>query len=1597
MDLLSLPLEVRAKIAELDLELSEGDITQKGYEKKKAKLLSPYLNCATTELKNQNNITQENNTSRDQYNQKKANCYKRNRRDDRYRSNIHTEAVNNALKQKKQGKRVPVLPLPVKRKSIYTSMNVSFQDSSDDDTSRSGTSNNMSTVDSATSITSKNYNINDTVESTASSNGSNCGKKSTEHANFSLRKSSKLQSANPSPQPTRRILQQSTPPVPSPRSSKQENNSHETTKHITPLTQKIADIMPQILPGGRPFLQHPPDVAIVNPKSNVILGRLRTNNKKLSKNVDADEDISVTKVSAKIQQLLMTLKRPKKKPLAEYFQDDEEDLLESVLSDESVPKCKGSVTSVRDGESISKTNTSLPHSLEAAIHRFGSANPKSMCLSQVDMSGKISQTLTYGKLLSRMKKIAYTLLQKKYANLQPGDKVALVFPNSEPINFMCTLYGCLLAQIVPVVVEVPMSSNDPGSARLGFLLSNCGVKTALTSESCFKLLPKNEKGEIHHLKGWPKLNWILTTSRHLSKPPSNWEATAPSGGNSLLYIEYRTVKHGSVVGVTHTREVIQKHCTALVSALSYNKSDVLVNLLDFKKGFGLMHGFMVSVFMGMHVYSIPYSLMKINPISWMQIVTKYQASIVLAKSRDLHWTLSVNSKQINNVDMKTVRMMLISDGANPWSIGACELFVMEHEKRNLDKKVVCPCSWSPEALTVSVRRPGTDALKTAISLSHLSYNIVKEETSGNPSVVLQDCGNILPTTSAAVVSTNDSSLCKTDQVGEIILTSQNKNDITVERNVYGSHYYGLKGMSDKTFCCKLKDEHDDRRFIRTGLIGYIAPNGRMMVTGKVDGIIRISGKNHNADDLVATVLAINFVRIIHKGRIAVFSVPVLRDERLVIIVEQKQNCSEEDCFKWMSSVIQAMDTVHGVGVYCLSLVSPNGIPRNPLGGIHLTETRCRFLEGNLKPRNILMSPHQCILNLPKPRTKHNDIGPASILQGQVVKGVRLAEACGMTTNMSHDDTLQYSGTNISKKREYLAEILKWRASNTPDHVLYNICNNKGQISNSVTCAQLHKRADKVSQLLFNEFSTGDVCCVLLPPSIEMIQCFYACLFAGLVPVLVKPPDAKNKRNTLSHLNLVLEASKASVILTSSSLIRVLKSKDCQQMQLPTLIDMDETPRKKLVNYTPPTNELIAYIDYNVNSYHFVAGMKMSHNGAVRLCRSIKLQCEFYPSRSVALCMQPYNGMGIALWCLSGIYSGHQSILLPPSEVENNAEVFLQMLSQHKCRDVFINYNVMKICVDQLAPQIPHLKQRGISLSQVRTLVVVTEERPRVQLSSNFTKLFRDLQLMPRVLSTSFGCSVNPAICLQGSSYPDPSTVYIDLRALRNDRVSLVEKGSPHSLCLMETGKILPGVKVVVADTATLGQCGDSKLGEIWVASNHNSQGYHHLTNQDKSTLNQHFNARLKTGDTGTDYARTGYLGFLRRTEVTNASGDRHDALYVVGSMNNTLEVCGMRYHPIDIENSVVRSTNKINHCAVFHSTNLLVVVVELNTDESHALDLVPMVTSVILEEHYVIPGVVAVVDPDSIPINCWGEKERVVLKNQFLSDVLDPIYVAYNM
>lgn len=47
-----------------------------------------------------------------------------------------------------------------------------------------------------------------------------------------------------------------------------------------------------------------------------------------------------------------------------------------------------------------------------------------------------------------------------------------------------------------------------------------------------------------------------------------------------------------------------------------------------------------------------------------------------------------------------------------------------------------------------------------------------------------------------------------------------------------------------------------------------------------------------------------------RSRIAVFSVSVLHDERIVVVAEQRPDASEEDSFQWMSRVLQVLCALH---------------------------------------------------------------------------------------------------------------------------------------------------------------------------------------------------------------------------------------------------------------------------------------------------------------------------------------------------------------------------------------------------------------------------------------------------------------------------------------------------------------------------------------------------------------------------------------------------------------------------------------------------------------------------------------------------------------
>lgn len=127
-------------------------------------------------------------------------------------------------------------------------------------------------------------------------------------------------------------------------------------------------------------------------------------------------------------------------------------------------------------------------------------------------------------------------------------------------------------------------------------------------------------------------------------------------------------------------------------------------------------------------------------------------------------------------------------------------------------------------------------------------------------------------------------LCKADEIGELVVSTV----------ATGTSYYGLPGMTKTMFEVRVRlfcafnafqafqsgalilsqvfpvssggAPVSAFPFTRTGLLGFIGPAGFIFVVGKMDGLMAVGGRRHNADDIVATALAVEPMKFVYRGR-----------------------------------------------------------------------------------------------------------------------------------------------------------------------------------------------------------------------------------------------------------------------------------------------------------------------------------------------------------------------------------------------------------------------------------------------------------------------------------------------------------------------------------------------------------------------------------------------------------------------------------------------------------------------------------------------------------------------------------------------------------
>jgi len=149
--------------------------------------------------------------------------------------------------------------------------------------------------------------------------------------------------------------------------------------------------------------------------------------------------------------------------------------------------------------------------------------------------------------------------------------------------------------------------------------------------------------------------------------------------------------------------------------------------------------------------------------------------------------------------------------------------------------------------------------------------------------------------------------------------------------------------------------------------------------------------------------------------------------------------------------------------------------------------------------------------------------------------------------------MHYIFYNISSfvQYQFISEILRWRAVSTSDHVIFSSLNAKGAVATSLSCSQLHKKAERIGNLLLDRgrINTGDHVALIFPPGTDLICAFYGCLYVGAVPVTIRPPHPQNLQTTLPTVRMIVDVSKSILVLTNQNILKLLKTKVTENAHL----------------------------------------------------------------------------------------------------------------------------------------------------------------------------------------------------------------------------------------------------------------------------------------------------------------------------------------------------------------------------------------------------------------------------------------------------------------
>ena len=564
----------------------------------------------------------------------------------------------------------------------------------------------------------------------------------------------------------------------------------------------------------------------------------------------------------------------------------------------------------------------------------------------------------------------------------------------------------------------------------------------------------------------------------------------------------------------------------------------------------------------------------------------------------------------------------------------------------------------------------------------------------------------------------------------------------------------------------------------------------------------------------------------------------------------------------------------------------------------------------------------------------------------------------------------------------LMHLLQQQAAQQPDKLIYHYLTASGDIEASLSYQQLDQDCRSLAKGLRQHMAVGDRCLLLFPQGLDFIRAFWACLYAGVVPLPVYPPTQSQQSERLAAI--VADAN-ASAALTNQSFYS-----KCQQwlgnqqhsdgatlLTLEQLLEENEPADAEWLSSSWHANGL-AFIQYTSGSTGTPKGVPIYQQALLSNLAHIRDGFHVQRGSSGAGWLPLYHDMGLVGNVLSPVFVDCPVYLFSAQDFIRRPVLWLDIISRYRISTSGAPNFAYQYCIDKVSDE----QLASLDLSCWQQAFCGAEPVSAATLQA-FSTRFAACGFAAAAFLPCYGMA-EATLFISGNKPLSHSARLLELDAAALQQGQVIERVNGGKT-LVSCGYPAEGCSIKIVAPEQRQVLGERQIGEIWLASPALTPGYWQQAQLNARVFNQH-----PVGEPEQGYFRTGDLGFI-------ADGQ----LYITGRLKEMIIIRGRNLYPADIEQQVALAHPAINphRIAAFAAPagqgEGLMVVAELERTQMRHHDprLVWQALCARLNQQFslAVSGG-ALLKPGQLPITSSGKIQRLACAAQWQAQSWNSLY-----